>query len=362
MLQLGLGLACPPGFEVEPDRIDLSWAEGTSETAVEWTLLPRHRGSFSPESMVMECGSPLGLWNFRKSFRPTTELRIYPDLEKERRALPGLFLRNHPGAHQRRQIGQGREFEKLREYVPGDAYSDIHWKTTAKRREPISKVYQVERTQEIYLIIDHSRLSGRLPAPAGEENSRRLQNHLETYLRTALVTMLAARQQGDLFGLITFSRVVTGFAPCHQGQHQFNLCRDRLYRLQPALENPDYEDLFAFVGNRIRRRSLLLIFSAADDPVVARQLCQTLPLLRRKHLVAVHALRPPELAPLFSHGPVDSRTALLEQVAGGLLQQQVARTGRDLRRHGIPLMFSQPDQFAADTVAHYFALKQKQAL
>jgi len=60
--------------------------------------------------------------------------------------------------------GKGRDFEKLREYIPGDSLDDIHWKATAKRGHPVTKVFQIERTQEVYVILDASRLSG---APSG---------------------------------------------------------------------------------------------------------------------------------------------------------------------------------------------------
>ena len=58
-------------------------------------------------------------------------------------------------------MGKGREFEKLREYVRGDSLNDIHWKATAKRGHPVTKEYQIERTQEVYIAIDASRMSGR---------------------------------------------------------------------------------------------------------------------------------------------------------------------------------------------------------
>ena len=60
-------------------------------------------------------------------------------------------------------IGKGREFEKLREYIPGDSYDEIHWKATAKRGRPVTKVFQIERTQEVYVVIDASRLSALQP-------------------------------------------------------------------------------------------------------------------------------------------------------------------------------------------------------
>src|SRR5438105_2526977 len=112
--------------------------------------------------VLLEAASPLGFWAVRRSLPINLELRVYPNLLRERKSLAALFLnRGAFGLHAQRQIGKGRDFEKLREYIPGDSSDEIHWKATAKRGHPVTKVFQIERTQEVYVIIDASRLSAR---------------------------------------------------------------------------------------------------------------------------------------------------------------------------------------------------------
>jgi hypothetical protein len=130
-------------------------------------------------------------------------------------------------------LGKGREFEKLREYVPGDGYDEVHWKATARRGKPITKVFQIEKTQEIYVVIDASRLSAREPVPGSkfqipglaEEdvhpetwNVERGTSTLERYITAALMLGLAAEKQGDLFGLITFTDKVQKFVRAKNGK------------------------------------------------------------------------------------------------------------------------------------------------
>ena len=146
--------------------------------------------------------------------------------------LSALFLnRGTVGGHARRQVGKGREFEQLREYAPGDDYTDIFWKGTARRGFPMTKTFQIERTQEVYVVIDHSRLSGReirVPVPtlpgvlheqefhAGGEFT--ITTQLEKYLQAALVLGSVAERQADLFGLITFSDQVDHFVRSKNGR------------------------------------------------------------------------------------------------------------------------------------------------
>ena len=114
-----------------------------------------------------------------------------PNVFNERKNLAGLFLnRGGLGVHARRQIGKGREFEQLRQYFPGDSYEDLHWKATAKRGMPVTKVFQIERTQEVYVVLDSSRLSSRRaqrslrPETAGVDESGSI---LERFITAALI-------------------------------------------------------------------------------------------------------------------------------------------------------------------------------
>jgi uncharacterized protein (DUF58 family) len=79
--------------------------------------------------------------------------------------------------HTQRQVGKGRDFEQLREYLPGDGYEDIHWKATAKYGHPVTKVFQIERTQELYVVLDASRLSGRTMPVGEDDGARQLEKH-----------------------------------------------------------------------------------------------------------------------------------------------------------------------------------------
>ncbi len=193
-------------------------------SAVTYACTPARRGVFRIGPCHAEIVSPLGLWAVRKQYDCAADARVFPDLWRARRKVTTLFPRRlAPGSHLQRAPGQGREFDKLRDYVRGDSRDIISWKATAKRARPISKVYQVERTQEVYVVIDASRLSGRL---AGGEPV------LEHYLSAALTLGLAVQHQGDLFGLLTFDDQVRTFIRAGGGTAHYSACRDALLNLR----------------------------------------------------------------------------------------------------------------------------------
>ena len=160
--QVRLGLALPREILSQQEDALVALPAGSQSSRLFWPCTGTRRGSFRLGLCCLESASPLGFWAVRASLPLQTELRVYPNLMGERSDLAALFLnRGNFGLHAQRQVGKGREFEKLREYIAGDSFEDIHWKATAKRGHPVTKVFQIERTQEVYVIIDASRLSAR---------------------------------------------------------------------------------------------------------------------------------------------------------------------------------------------------------
>src|SRR5712671_3043579 len=171
---LRLGVPLPPEIESEQTDSSIALPAASEWSRLDWPCRPRKRGNYPINAVFLEGGSPFGFWGFRKTAAVKSEIRVYPNLFTERKQLAAMFLnRGAFGLHAQRQVGKGREFEKLREYIPGDGYDEVHWKATAKRGRPVTKVFQIERTQEVYVIIDASRLSGRrVPADDGVARDR----------------------------------------------------------------------------------------------------------------------------------------------------------------------------------------------
>jgi uncharacterized protein (DUF58 family) len=148
-MRLRVGLAFPREIG-SPYEDQLFVLPGESEfSRLRWPCRPIKRGHYLIQNALLEGESPFGFWSFRTTAPARTEIRVYPDLAVERKNLTAMFLnRRALGIHVQPQVGKGREFEKLREYVPGDSYDEVHWKATAKRGHPVTKVFQIERTQK----------------------------------------------------------------------------------------------------------------------------------------------------------------------------------------------------------------------
>src|SRR3546814_14348251 len=71
------------------------------------------------------------------------------------------------GAHLKRRRGEGTDFHQMREYRIGDSLRQIDWKATARARKLIPREYQVEKNQQLIVVLDTGRrLMAREPAQA----------------------------------------------------------------------------------------------------------------------------------------------------------------------------------------------------
>jgi uncharacterized protein (DUF58 family) len=366
---LRLGLPLPREISSPQEDLLALLPKGAEHLSLVWSCMPMERGQFHIRTCYLETKSPLGLWASRGLKEVACEIRVYPNLAQERNNLAALFLnRGGYGIHVRRQHGKGKEFEKLREYIPGDGFDEIHWKATAKRRHPITKVFQIERTQEVYVAIDTSRLSAR-PAGAkedsGDGNPGDLMANdscLERFIAAALVVGLAAQKQGDVFGVLSFSDSVHEFLRARGGKSHYSACREHLFNLHPRMVNPDFEELSTFIRLKLRRRALILLLTSLDDPVLAKSFTRTVELITRHHLVMVNMLRPVGARALFSNENITSTEEIYHELSGHTLWHHLREIERTLARHGVHFGLLDREHLCVDLVSQYMNVKQRQLL
>lgn len=328
-----------------------------------WQVMGCKTGSFTVEAMAIEVISPLGLWSIKKPVYPETQIRVYPDIFLERKYLSALFRRPGFGIHVARQVGKGRDFEKLREYQPGDDYQDIHWKATAKRRFPVTRIYQVERTQRVYVIIDQARLSGRpVGAPVQGFQKEHYKSILDRYITCSLILCRTAIAQGDRFGALLFSDMVDAFIRDGAGPSQFRLLQEVFLKSRYKPVTPDYDEVFTAIGNNIRRRSLLIFLTHLDDPAVSENFIQNAEKILKHHVVVVKTACPDDAVPLFSGKDIASGKELYKRLGGHLAWASLMETGKTLNSRGIGFGLLTEARMCAEIISSYLEIKRRQLL
>ena len=318
------------------------------KSAHNWRFTGMVRGDHYLSDLYLEIRSPLGLWYLRSSRRLTSELRVYPDLRD--RATAAVFQRaRQTGTRPHRQIGKGREFDRLRQFMPGDSYEDIYWKGTAKRGAPVVKLYHLEHSQRVYVALDCSRLST-------------MEDVLDGYVEAALHLALSAERQGDRFGVVVFSDRVHSIVQARHGAAHFRLCRDAIYNVKPRRVNPDFSDVFATLQSRITRRSLIVFLSCLDDAMLADTFERDVKVIARRHLVLVHLMKSALWKPLFDGPPPENLDAVYSRLAGQLHWNRIRQLQISLHSRGVRLSLLDPGQAKLQIAAAYMDVKRRQLL
>ena len=373
---LRLGILFPRHIASDCRDLHVELPAGNKRLSLPWPLKALKRGRYRLDTCCLETASCLGFWAVRHTVDIHCEIRAYPDLLVERQTLAAFFMKNNCGIHAQHQVGKGRDFERLREYMPGDSFEDIHWKATAKRGAPISKIYQIEKTQNIYVVIDASRLGARdaetfnkglgTPEPNGlsrQLNTTDLQDTiLEKYITAALAVGMAAERQGDNFGIAAFSDHVSGFLKAKTGHAHYQSCRDVLYLLENHKVTPDFTELCTTLASKIRKRSLLIFLTCLDDPTLAENFLQNMKMLCKRHLVMVNMLKPALANPLFAGQVQGMADDLYRHLAGHFLWESLARTNRSLHRMGVDFALLDNDKMCLQLITQYLNIKKRQVL
>jgi len=373
--RLKVGLALPRQLQATATEIIIALPPKTPWASFSWPFRAMKQGRYVLEKIHLEAVSSLGFWGKRTTIAVHTEIRVYPNLLSEGKDLAALFTRKQLGVHSQRQLGKGREFEQLREYIPGDSYEDIHWKATARRGTVVTKIFQIERTQEMYVILDASRLSTRYvtdvkkiedwTVPKGVETIDD-QVHPETiferFATAALIVGMAAERQSDRFGLITFSDQPHGFLRARNGKAHFDACRDMLFTMEPQNVTPDFSELFTFIGTHLRKRALLFFLTNLDDPVLAEHFIRNIDMMTRHHLVMVNMINHTGAKPLFSSGPVETADDLYTALGEHLIWDSLRETGKKLRKRKADFSLLENEKLSGHLISQYFNVKQRQLL
>ncbi|MBC7286696.1 MAG: DUF58 domain-containing protein, partial [Armatimonadetes bacterium] len=294
----------------------------------------------------------LARWQRRLPARQATQ--VYPNLIELRRYdyLARARRLQEAGYRPIRTRGEGREFESLREYVPDDEYRDIDWKATARRGHPITRQYEIERSQSLVLMLDCGRMM------AGETDGLTKLDHA---INAALMLAHVALVAGDAVGWIAFADSILRMSlPRRTCDTVSRLARD-LYDLEVRLVEPDYAGAFATLKTRVRKRSLVVIFTDIVDLEASDRLVSYAAALHPRHLPLLIALREAELEETALRRPATEEDAYAAAVASRLMERRAIALAT-MRRRGALALDVRPAELTPRAVSEYLSVKASGAL
>jgi uncharacterized protein (DUF58 family) len=129
--------------------------------AITWRIstICQRRGRYQLGPIELNSSDPFGLFPMTRYLAPTTNVVIYPmTIDIHQFALPVGVL---PGgdALRRRTHYVTTNAAGVRDYAPGDSFSRIHWRSTARRNRLIVKEFELDPMADIWVVPDMAAFS-----------------------------------------------------------------------------------------------------------------------------------------------------------------------------------------------------------
>lgn len=319
----------PP--EMEPNEKEQQLSLGSRRTVrVEYHLFADRRGDFDFGRTGIRYASRFGLIWRQSRCGSAQRVKVYPNFDEAKRNELYAHRNRALRLGQRRMVlrGHGREFESLREFVQGDEMRHICWPATARRGKLVTRQYQVERSQNVVVMLD----AGRLMTARIERLSK-----LDHAINAALSIAYVALSGGDNIGLLTFSRKVLSYLPPKRGMDQLGRVMEALYNVTAEMIEPSYARAFNHLSQNCRRRSLVIILTdVIDEEGSADLLAHTSSLLPR-HLPLIVTIGDNDLRALVARLPATVADVYQQSVAEDLIRQREAALGRITHLGGLAL-------------------------
>jgi uncharacterized protein (DUF58 family) len=323
------------------------------ETArVRFELRAERRGVIAVLGWHLAWQGPLGLLRTEASGSLHLRTIVLPNVPGVRRkALQMIRQREfRSGARIDRYLGDGSEFEALREFVIGMDRRSVDWKATARHRKLLSREFRAERDHNVLLCIDAGRLMGE---SLGE--LPRLDHAIHAALQLGYVCL----HTGDRVGLHTFADRPQSYMAPQSGMHALQAVQARLAEVRYGTQETNFTLGISDLLQRLRRRSLVVLFTEFVDTIAAELMLRNVQWLAKKHLLLFVAMRDPLLPELAGAAPARIDDVHRAVVAGEMERERQLVLER-LRSLGAKVIDCGPEDLAVDLVNRYLEVKRRE--
>ena len=319
-----------------------------------YKLKPFDRGEYHFGKIILYVQSLLGLLIRRHDIDAAETVPVYPSFFQLRKyeLLSQTTIQTEHGNKRMRKIGHSMEFEQIKEYVRGDDIRTINWKATARKGSLMVNNYTDEKSQQVYCIIDKGRL---MKMPFNELTL------LDYAINSTLVLSNVCLQKQDRVGVMTFSNKMGSLIAADKKPIQRENILQLLYNQDTAFLESDYEMLYMQIRNRIKHRSLLILYTNFESLSGLRRQLNYLRSIARHHLLMVVFFENTELHQLSRLDAHNVEDVYIKTIAEKF-EFEKRLIVKELQKHGILSVLTAPEHLTVNAVNKYLELKARQAI
>jgi uncharacterized protein (DUF58 family) len=282
------------------------------------------------------------------------EVAVYPSyLHLRKYELMALADRwSMAGVKKVRKSAQRVEFERIRDYIPGDDKRTVNWKATARKSKLMVNQYQDEKAQQIVSLIDLGRVM-KMPFDG--------LTLLDRAINATLVLSDIAIKKDDKAGIITYSDQVHGLLSPSRDKAQLRKVMELLYAQRTDYAETDFDTLYGIVRRSLGQRSLLVVYTNFESLSAMRRQLPFLQRLTRAHLVAVVIFRNTELDASLQRPDTDTIDVYVKTITQQLIHEKRA-IAKELESHGILTILTRPQDLSVSVLNKYLEIKARALL
>jgi uncharacterized protein (DUF58 family) len=340
----------PVEFQIRDFYVPLTLRSGARQK-VQYSIVPNDRGKFLYGSCHMFVRTVVGLAERRISSNAQAEVVVYPSVIGMKNAEM-MALSNKAylyGTRKLRRIGTTLEFEQIKDYVIGDDVRNINWKASARSTSIKINLYQDERSQDVFSIIDAGRVM-RMPFDG--------LTLLDYSVNAALAFSNVVLKKSDRVGLLTYNTTVLNRVPAQGTIKQLGVIHEQLYNIDTDYQESDDEALV--LGTRLltRKRSLLMLYTNIESVTSLKRRLPYLAAIAKSHVLVVVFFENTELQRMADGTVKHLQDIYYKAVAQGLMQQKREVVAL-LKQAGVHTVFTKPKELSLKSIQAYLRIKSR---
>lgn len=336
-----------------PPELEMTVA-ADEEAEAEYSIQPTQRGTATASRIFVRYEGPFRIAQRWAMADLPQKLTVYPNLNEAKRHAVYLVRSRQVALEKRfsRIRGAGRAFESLRDYQDGDDFADICWTATARRGKPVTRLYELEKSQTIWIVLD----TGRLMRTRVESLSK-----LDHAVNAALALGQVALYTGDRVGLLAYSRNVQQRIPAVRGNSQLRQFLETLAQIHENEAEADHLQAASQLMRDQKRRSLVVWITDLAETAMTPEVVEAASKLLPRHLVLFVVIGQPDLRIAASRRPENVSEMYQLAAAQEVIHRRELLLAR-LRERGALAVEADSGDLAPLLVNSYLTIKRKSQL
>jgi len=316
-----------------------------------YEILPSARGDAQMNLVSVRYRSTLGFAERWASAALPQTVRVYPDIaEAQRHALALIRARQIVMEKRRSRVhGLGRDFESLREFQQGDELRDVCWTATARRGRLVTRTYQPERSQTVWMVVDAGRL---MRAREGRHSA------LDRAVNAAFTLAQVASGAGDRVALLVYGRRMQQRVAPGRGPGHLRATLEALAQARAEPAEADHARAAGFVMSMQKRRGLVVWFTDLAESAGIPEVIESAGRLVPQHVLMFAVTRPPALNALAASVPSVPRDLYRVMAAQEMVERR-AMLLRHVRQRGGLAIEVPSAELAGAVVDRYLNVKER---